>query len=101
MKNCRLPEVMALVIIAIQQSNQGVTFQDLREIYEFAVGRYPSDKTIYRIISRINEAVDPDGEPTIKSYRENGSRKVRYVFNQNNESYFHSMMVGRGLKTAI
>ena len=96
-RNPKLPEVTALIIMAMLESHQGLTFEHIKEIYEFNVGKYPSDKTVYRIIGRINEAVDPGGEAVIKSYREKGTRKARYTYNPNSGSYFSSVMAGRGL----
>ena len=89
-KAYRLPEAMSLIMLALTDSNRGLTITELMTAYECATGRVPSERTIFRIIARLNEALDPEGDRII--YKLNG----RYVYDRQRTNYFKCVMAGGG-----
>ena len=85
-----------MIMLEIATSKTGITIADMQNIYESVVGRYPSHRTITRILSRLNMAIDPyagDDEcpraiVTIKH------RPGRYVYVRPDDSYLHLRMAG-------
>jgi len=60
-KTGNTPEAMIKILITIidKTPSGGASLEDLKEAYSEAKGDFPTDRTIYRIIRRINELFDP------------------------------------------
>lgn len=67
--NKAYPQALLAVYIALRdesQLNGGATMRKLKAAYEGIIGRYPCDRTILRMIDKINDTLSP-GRPVIES----------------------------------
>lgn len=81
-KGERQPEAMLGVLLAIIEKTPagGASFHDLCEAYENAKGFSPSDKSIQRVIRRINDYFDPENiDPAISATGHKENRRYRFV----------------------
>lgn len=91
----RLPEACAMIMLEIATSKTGITIADMQNIYESVVGRYPSPRTITRILSRLNMAIDPcAGDDCPRAIVTIKHRPGRYVYVKPDDSYLHLRMAG-------
>ena len=60
-KQSSYPEAVVKILFKVIEKTQegGASLEDLQEAYQEAAGRYPSRRTIQRIIRRINQMFDP------------------------------------------
>ena len=56
------PIVMSMILLTIVDLTPtgGANIDKLIEIYESYAGKRPSERTIYRIISKLNDGIDPE-----------------------------------------
>lgn len=93
--NPRLPEVFAMIMLEIATNQEGITIDDMSNIYESVVGKYPSHRTITRILSRLNMAVDPcAGDDCPRAIITIKNRPGRYIYVRPDDSYLHLRMAG-------
>lgn len=87
------PEAMAMILLAIIEATPrgGITINQLLHIYESVVGVYPCYRTIYRIIRRLNEAIDPNAydypELPIQGKRHTLRAPKYYTYQRNPDNY--------------
>ncbi len=70
-------QAMLMVYITLQEEsrlNGGASMQKLKAAYESIVGRYPCDRTIERILSRIDDTLSP-GWPVVQKRTRGGATK--------------------------
>lgn len=78
------PQALLAVYITLRsesESNGGASMRNLKAAYESIVGRIPCDRTIQRILERIDDTLSPD-RPAIKT-RTRGSI-IRYYLEEDN-----------------
>jgi hypothetical protein len=89
------PVVMSLILLAIIDSTPdgGASLCKLKGVYESYMGRVPCDRTIWRIVDRLNDGIDP-AEPAItKSYcYDNSTRRRRKKYKFTKQGYLYSYL---------
>ncbi len=93
--NPKLPEAFAMIMLELATSKTGITISDMQNIYESVVGRYPSHRTITRILSRLNVAVDPcSGDEFPRAIAPIKHCPGRYIYVRPDDSYLHLRIAG-------
>lgn len=83
------PIVMSMILLTIidMSTKGGATNKQLKTVYESYCGRFPHERTIRRIINKLNEGIDPI-EPAI-IIKKHGLEN-RYIFTKG--GYIYSYM---------